>query len=251
VSVALALILAAWPDPNARLITLAAPQPQLRKLKVYVDAGHGHPGNEGAVGCYCQREQVHTGQVASHLAFVLAQLGPFEVKLSRKEDAAGKKYPARIAEAETWGADAIVSVHSDVRGEAWAWTSTETETCWRNDQAPGYAVLWSEDGDAKTNAGREKLGRAMARQLNAAGFRAYTGDDYGALYKPDAENLGWIDIRPRKKSVYFLRASKIPTVIVETHHALDPAEVMRWESLETVDAFALAVGNAVVEAAKR
>jgi N-acetylmuramoyl-L-alanine amidase len=182
-----------------------------------------------------------------HLAFVLAQLGPFEVKLSRK-DAAGKKYQARIAEAEAWGADAIVSVHSDVRGEAWAWGSTDTETCWRNDQAPGYAVLWSEDGEAETVARREKLGRAMARQLNAAGFRAYSGEDYGSLYKPDAEQLGWVDLRPRKKSVYFLRASRIPTVIVETHHALDPAEVTRWEKLETVDAFALAVGNAVVEA---
>lgn len=248
-SAVLALLLAAWPDASARLVVLPAPERPAKRLRVYVDAGHGSPGNEGARGCFCQREQVHAAQVAMHLASVLARLGPFEVRLSRRDEV-GRRYPARIAEAQAWGADAIVSLHADVRGEAWAWGQAEGEVCWRNDDAPGFAVLWSDDGSDEVVAKRERLGRAVGRRLTEAGFRAYSGEDYGSLYRQDPESpSGWIDLRPRKKSVYFLRASAIPTVIVETHHALDPREVQRWEELATVDAFALAVANALVEAA--
>ncbi len=251
VSLLVAFLLAAWPAPDATLTVLPAPAPLQRKLKVYVDAGHGSVGNEGAPGCFCQREQVHTAAVAMHLAYVLARLGAFEVKLSRKEGL-GARYPSRITEAERWGADAIVSVHADVRGEAWAWSvDDDGQTCWRNDGATGFAVLWSEDGEQAMVDRRAKLGRAVSRRLSEAGFERYGGEDYGALYKADEDSLGWIDIRPRKKSVYFLRASsKVPTVIVETHQALAPAEVQRWDETATVDAFALAVANALVDAAR-
>lgn len=249
-SALVALLLTAWPAADAALTLSPAPLPLTRKLKVYVDAGHGSAGNEGALGCFCQREQVHTLQVATHLASVLARLGPFDVKLSRQDDR-GRRYPTRIAEAERWGADAIVSIHADVRGEAWAWSHADGETCWRNDRGTGFAVLWSEDGERALVDRRAKLGRAVSRRLGDAGFERYGGDDYGALYKPDEEALGWIDLRPRKQSVYFLRASsKVPTVIIETHQALAPAEVQRWDETATVDAFALAVANALVDEAK-
>lgn len=243
-----AVLLSAWPSPDATLSALPAPAASKKPLKVYVDAGHGAPGNEGALGCFCQREQVHAAQVATHLAYVLSRLGGFEVKLSRKDER-GKRYPARIADAEAWGAGAIVSIHADVRGEAWPWSEANGETCWRNDDATGFSVLWSEDGTKDVVARRAQLGRAVSRRLGEAGFERYGGEDYGALYKPDAEALGWIDIRPRKKSVFFLRASTVPTVIIETHQALAPAEVQRWEETATVDAFALAVANALVDAA--
>lgn len=247
-SAVLSLLLAAWPDASASLTVLPAPPVPARPLRIYVDAGHGAPGNEGNHGCFCQREQDHTAQVAMHLAYVLARLGPFEVKLSRQE-ATGRRYPARIAEAEGWKADAIVSLHSDARGWATPWGEGEGQVCWRNDTAPGFAVLWSDDAPDEVVAKRASLGRAVGRRLTEAGFLAYSGEDYGSLYRQDPESpSGWIDLRPRKKSVYFLRASTIPTVIVETHHALDPREVQRWEELSTVDAFALAVANALVDA---
>lgn len=248
VSALVALLLAAWPEPSAALSVLPPPPARARPLRVYVDAGHGAPGNEGNRGCFGQREQDHTAQVAMHLAYVLARLGGFEVKLSRHEET-GRRYPARIAEAEAWKADAIVSLHSDARGWATPWGEVDGQVCWRNDAAPGFAVLWSDDAAEAVVTKRARLGRAVGRRLTEAGFLAYSGDDYGSLYRQDPESpSGWIDLRPRKKSVYFLRASSIPTVIIETHHALDPREVQRWEELATVDAFALAVANALVDA---
>jgi N-acetylmuramoyl-L-alanine amidase len=107
----LALLLMAWPAPDATLAGL--PTPLERPLKVYIDAGHGSRSNPGARGCFCQREQVHTARVAA-----LTGLGGFEVRLSRTGDA-GPSYPRRIAAAERWGANAIVSIHADVRGAAW------------------------------------------------------------------------------------------------------------------------------------
>lgn len=96
--------------------------------------------------------------------------------------------------------------------------------------------------------GRARLGRAVGQRLRDAGFHAYEGTDCGGLYRQDeAEPSGWIDTRPMKKRVYFLRGSTIPTVIVETHHALDPEEVARWAETKTVDAFALAIAGAVLD----
>ncbi len=245
---AIALLLAAWPEPSAQLTRLALPEAPPKRVRVYVDAGHGAPGNEGNRGCFCQPEMDHTAQVAAHLADALARLGSFEVLLSRRDEK-GRRYPARIAQAEAWKADAIVSVHSDVRGWASPWGEVDGRVCWRNDAAPGFAVLWSDDGAPAVVASRERLGRALGRRLTEAGFLAYSGEDYGALYRQDPESpSGWIDLRPRKKSVYFLRAATIPTVIVETHHALDPREVQRWEEPDTREAFALAVAAALLEA---
>lgn len=110
-------------------------------------------------------------------------------------------------------------------------------------------MLWSEEGPGQIVASRERLGRALGRQLRQAGFLAYTGEDYGALYRQDGtEPSGWVDIRAFSKRVYFLRRSHIPTVIVETHHALDPQEVIRWDDPATLQAFALATAWALVEA---
>ena len=80
--------------------------------------------------------------------------------------------------------------------------------------------------------------------MTESGFPAYSGADYRGLYRADDVPGCFIDIRPEKKSVWMLRASpSIPTVILETHHALDVEEVRRWTEPETVDAFvdALAV----------
>lgn len=239
------LLLTAWPRASDAVRVLPLPEAPARKVRVFVDAGHGAPGNEGNHGCFCQPEQDHTLRVATHLAFVLAATRRFEVRLSRTTGL--PRYQARIAAAEAWRADVIISLHSDARGEAFAAPFGDQGVCWRNPNAPGFAVLWSDEGRAL--ASRERLGRAVGARLREAGFLSYSGLDYGALYRQDErEPSGWIDVRPPAKRVYFLRASRIPTVIVETHHALDVLEVARWDELATVDAFAFAVGAAVLDA---
>lgn len=249
-SLLLALVLTTWPTDGDALSALAAETKVASaraNLRVYVDAGHGTKGRPGNRGCFCQAEDDHARLVARHLGFVLAALG-FEVKLSRDGDA-HPPYPRRLRSAEQWGADVIVSLHSDARGYTWPWKPFGGETsCQRNDDEPGFAVLWSEEGAAQVVERRAALGRAVGRRLGEAGFFAYDGRNYGRLYKRDTvEPSGWIDIRPTKTSVYFLRGSKTPTVIIETHHALDVAEALRWEESRTLDVFSLAVAAALLD----
>lgn len=212
---------------------------------MFIDAGHGAPNNVGAYGCYCQEEHVHTLAAANQLGAALLDTGRFDVMQSRLS-AKGARYAERINRATQWKADVIISLHSDVRGEATPLLQPDGGACWQNPNAPGFSVLWNDEGPAFPN--REKLGRAVGKRLREAGFLAYSGDDYGALYRQDeVEPSGWIDIRPHKKRVYFLRGSTIPTVIVETHHALDVQEVARWEQPSTHAAFAAAIGAAVLD----
>lgn len=246
---ALLLVLSAWPADGDSLKELPLPTTTApRKVRVFVDAGHGAPDNHGNTGCFGQQEEDHTRLVARHLAFVLSALGTFEVALSR--DAPGPKYAARIAAAKAFRADAIISLHSDARGLARPWWPYHDERVfWWNADAPGFSVLWSDEGTSATVAGRERLGRAVGARLREAGFLAYDGYDYASLYRQDdVEASGFIDIRPKKKRVYFLRVSSIPTVIIETHHALDPEEVLRWDEARTLDDFSLAVAAAVLDA---
>ncbi|MGV3620452.1 MAG: N-acetylmuramoyl-L-alanine amidase family protein [Archangium sp.] len=243
--VLLALLLSAWPANDAALTPLPLPEQPTRKVRVFIDAGHGAPNNVGAFGCHCQEEHLHTLAAAQKLGSALLATGRFEVMQSRLTTS-GAKYAVRLARAKEWKADVIISLHSDVRGEAWPLAQPDAGTCWQNPNAPGFAVLWNDEGPAFPN--REKLGRAVGTRLREAGFLAYSGDDYGALYRQDdVEPSGWIDIRPMKKRVYFLRGSTIPTVIVETHHALDVQEVARWEEPATHAAFASAIGAAVLD----
>lgn len=242
----LSLLLAAWPAPDAVLSKLPLPQGSARPLRVFVDAGHGAPGNEGNHGCHCQAEQDHTRIVAAHLAHALEATGRFTVLQGRTFG--HPRYQARIAAAEGWKADVIVSLHSDARGEAWGVPQPDGGVCAENKSAPGFAVLWNDEGPAL--AGREKLGRAVGAALREAGFLPYDGVDYEGLYRRDErEPSGWIDTRPMKQRVYFLRASRIPTVIIETHHALDPQEVARWDEPETLEAFDAAVAAALLRVA--
>ncbi len=245
----LPLILTAWPADTSGLHRLELPAEPVKKLRVVIDAGHGAPGNVGNHGCHCQEEQAHTLFVADFVAAALEATGRFEVLRTRIGDAT-PKYQTRIAAAQQWKADVILSLHSDARGEAFPAEQRAGAVCWQNPNAPGFAVLWNDEGAAL--AGREKLGRAVGARLREAGFPAYSGEDYGALYRrDDVEPSGWIDTRPMKQRVYFLRASTIPTVIIETHHALDPEEVARWSQVKTLDTFASALGAAVLDFATK
>lgn len=246
-TVSLMFALAAWPAPGSPLTELELPvaAPKEKKVRVVIDAGHGAPGNEGNHGCFCQLEQDHTLAVADALASLMEATGRFEVLRTRIGDAK-PRYQSRIAAAEAFKAEVIISLHSDARGEATATEQPDGGACWQNAGAPGFSVLWNEEGPAL--AGRERLGRAVGARLREAGFLAYDGYDYSALYRQDdVEPSGWIDQRPMKQRVYFLRASRTPTVIIETHHALDVEEVARWKEVRTLLAFSRAVMAAALD----
>lgn len=244
----LATLLAAapWPSAEARLTVLPLP-PLVSRLRVAVDAGHGAPGNDGNLGCECQREADETLVEARALAARLRRLG-FDV-LETRTTAAGRRYPARIAAIERFRPQLVVSLHTDVRADATPRAlAADGGVCWGNLTDPGFAVLWSAEGAADVVQGRARWGRAVSQELRAAGFRAYSGADYGSQYTSDEEPACFIDARPPRQRVYFLRATAVaPVVIVETHHALDALEVARWREPETHEAFAAAVASAALK----
>ncbi|MFT3712917.1 MAG: N-acetylmuramoyl-L-alanine amidase [Archangium sp.] len=241
----LPLLLAAWPFDSHSLREPELPILPVRKVRVAVDAGHGFGDNIGNVGCRCQREMDHTLLVSLYLADALEKTGRFEVLRTRVgEDL--PRYQSRIAQLEKWKADVVISLHSDARGLAAPVTQKDGSVCWANAEEPGFSVLWNDEGPAFHT--RERLGRAVGTRLRDAGFMAYSGINYGDLYWQDVlEPSGWIDKRPLKKRVYFLRASRTPTVIIETHHALDPDEVARWDEPRTLEVFSAAVAASILD----
>src|SRR5262249_55614386 len=116
--------------------------------------------------------------------------------------------------------------------------------CWRNDETPGFSVLYSDRGDPALNAGRQSLARAVARRMALAGLGAYDGRDYPGLYLNDAVPGAFVD----RRFLYVLRKPEVPSIIVETHHFLDLEESARWKEPRTLEAFAAAVAGALVEA---
>jgi N-acetylmuramoyl-L-alanine amidase len=234
-----------WPLAHAPL-TLAALPKAAKKWRVLVDAGHGAKGNDGNTGLHCQRERDVTLELAFGLATRLSLMGPFDVRLAREGDAE-PSYPERKAAAEAWPADAVVSLHTDVRGSATPWI-TPTCTSYRNDAAPGFSVLWSREGGEPLIGKRQRLSWAVTDALAAAGFKAYDGVDYVGLYDREADHPGsFINAKEHGKRIWFLRSLDVPTVIVETHHALDYEEVARWREPYTRHVFANAVAKGLLD----
>jgi N-acetylmuramoyl-L-alanine amidase len=228
-----------------QLLPLPEAKPK-RRWRVLIDAGHGAKGNDGNTGLHCQRERDVTLELAFGLATRLSLLGPFEVRLSR-EGEAEPSYPARKALAEAWPADAVVSLHTDVRGGAQPFITPGCNGS-RNDSAPGFAVLWSAEGSDEVTGQRQRLSWAVTDALTSAGFKPYDGVDYEGLYDVEAEHLGsFINRKSHARRIWFLRSLEVPTVIVETHHALDFDEVERWSEMRTRNVFARAVARGLLD----
>ncbi len=241
-----------WPAPGAQLRPIPFEKPpKKRKVRLYLDAGHGAPGNKGAASVTCEDEQEHTLRVAQHLAAALERTGAFKVQVSRKAHGEAP-YAERLAAAAAFGAQAIVSLHSDSRGTARYWTAPNGQWCPRADLMPGYALLWSDDADRPLRNRRLKLARALSRRLTQTGFVPYSGVDYEGLYEPTPPEPGvFVDRHLPGQRIFFLRRPAIPSVIIETHHALDFEEVARWQEPGTLDAFAQAVAAGLVDALLR
>ncbi len=250
----LLLLLTAWPASTDGLTLL--PLPPVRdagrtpKLRVYVDAGHGAKDNHGAVSCICEHEEDFTARTAAALAKALAATGRFEVKLSRSGEAR-PSYAARVAEAMKWKADLIVGIHFDVRGSAITWEPEPGKPCWRapllqtpGEETNGFSVLWSDE-DQTTRPERQagaRIGREISKSMAAAGFEPYGGWDYQGLYVADEVPGCFI----ARRKVWMLKKPTIPSLIIETHHALDLQERARWDEARTLEVFAAAVAAALL-----
>lgn len=235
-----------WPSSLAEL---TPPELTIRKkgrrIRIYLDAGHGAPGNSGTQSAFCETEEDFTLRVARHLAERLRATGRFVVKLSR-DGAKRPRYQDRVREANEWKADAFLSLHMDARGYATAWEPSPGKFCWRSDDTPGFAILWSDDAPQKLKQRRVSLAREIAAQLQTTGFLAYDGVDYTGLYEGDEQPGVFVDRHVPGRRIYVLRRPKVPSVIIETHHALDVRETTRWREPRTLDAFSDAVTAALL-----
>jgi N-acetylmuramoyl-L-alanine amidase len=215
---------------------------------VLIDPGHGAPGNHGNSSCYCVNEADVMMDVAEALRDKLEATGHVMVKLSRERGAL-VDYATRVEDAASWRADAFVSLHSDVRGKIDRWSPEPGRSCAVAVDAPGFAVLYSDEGDGEIAGRRLSLGRAVARRMAEAGFLPYGGAAYTGLYEGDGAARGvFVDRHAFEQRIFVLRRTAMPAILVETHNALDPREATRWKAPQTLDAFAAAVAAALADA---
>jgi N-acetylmuramoyl-L-alanine amidase len=241
-----------WPGDGA---TLSAPEPvfpaDFGKRRIYIDAGHGADGNTGNRSSLGEDEQDFTLALAEELGEHLEQSDHFEVRLSRRRGEL-VPYQARVRSADQWRAHAFISLHSDVRGAARPWQPAPGVRSVRSRLAPGFSVLWSDEGEGAVGERRLALARATARALETLGVPAYDGSDYRGLYELDTQQAGvFVDRHEPGERIFVLRRPSMPSIIVETHNALDDREAKRWRKPETRDGFARAIALALIDALRR
>jgi N-acetylmuramoyl-L-alanine amidase len=223
------------------------PELPSRRLLVVIDPGHGAKDNPGNTSCYCIAEQDFTLALAYDLEAALEALEGYDVVLSRHGSEL-VSYAERVAMAERLHADAFISLHSDIRGQAKLWRPNGAEDCKWSEEAPGFSVLFSDEAEPQLVTARRSLGSALAKGLLAANFSPYGGEEYLNLYAADAAAAGlFVDRHEAKKRVFVLRKPTIPSIIIETHNALDPREARRWEDVDVRHAFALAVAQGLTQ----
>ena len=232
-----------WPAPGLVFHhpILTVP-PDLGRPSVFIVAGHGAPGNRGNVGWRCQAEEAFTLDAASDLADRLAMLGIFDVTEART-GTTRPSYTARLRHLARSGADVAVELHSDARGSGQevAGLTLDHRPCWRNDDAPGVSVLVSDQGPAALNADRLALARHVADALGEVGFGLYD-QGYGDQYDADSTPGVFLD----RRGLRMLRRPGVPSILIETHNALDGRETQRWNEAATRDAFARAMTEALL-----
>lgn len=216
-------------------------------LTVYLDAGHGAAKNPGNTSCFCVAEQDFTRSLARDVGEWLEATGYFRVVHARVDDKP-VAYADRVAAAAASGADAFVSLHSDVRGDGKAWSPSPGLECLQNLDAPGFVVLYSDEGPTDLVDARRTLALDVSSRLGEAGFLPYTST-YKGLYELDADDPSvLLDRHAPDKRIFVLRSTKMPAILIETHHALDPREARLWDEPSTRRAFAGALAQALVDA---
>ena len=235
-----------WPEP-ASLNDLVLRFPgDFGTRRIYLDAGHGAPGNSGNRSVLCQAEQDVMLTVAREVADRLEATGHFDVRLSRP-GGARTSYDDRLAAARSFRAEVFISLHSDVRGQSTQHVLEDGSVCDRSEGLGGYSVLWSDEGRDTLVEEREELALTLDRHLRRAGFGAYEWG-YGTVYDQHERAPGvYLDRHKPRKRIRFLRRPTMPSVIVETHHAWDLEEARRFSEAETWDALADAIAVGLIE----
>ncbi|HTJ84408.1 MAG TPA: N-acetylmuramoyl-L-alanine amidase, partial [Polyangiaceae bacterium] len=237
-----------WPSALPRDLALEGPLPLGRPVVVYLDAGHGAKDNPGNTSSFGVEEQDFTLGLADDVAAELERTGRFAIVDARQGDAR-VAYADRVADAAAAHADVFVSLHSDVRGKTEAWSPAPDTSCLRSFDAPGFSVLWSDEGDASLAARRLGLAASIAASMQDAGWIPYDGAEYVGLYEGSGEGTGvFVDRHLMQKRIFVLRRTTMPAVIVETHNALDPREAEAFEEPTVRRAFAFALGKGVEDA---
>jgi N-acetylmuramoyl-L-alanine amidase len=234
-----------WPS---RAVALDAAWPSFpdsfTRRRIALDPGHGAPGNKGNTSCFCVDEEAFTLSTAERLCERLESTGHFEVRLTRDGDRR-VPYPERVEDAADWGAEVFISLHSDVRDVV----APREEGCPTSLVAPGFSVLYADEGEPALVAARAELARALGHSLARANFLPYGGDAYLFDYESDDATAGvFVDRHAPEQRIFVLHRPRIPSILVETHHALDPREAARWAEDETIDAFAAALAAALAHA---
>jgi N-acetylmuramoyl-L-alanine amidase len=237
------------PEPGADVEVLELDASVMaRPVRLLLDAGHGAADNAGNTSSFGVAEQDFTLDLALDVAALLESTGGFEVRLSRSPGET-VVYAARVEAARAMGADAFVSLHSDVRGTTRPWSPMPGVEARAAVDAPGFSVLFADEGDPALARRRRGLAIAVAREMSAAGFFPYGGAEYEGLYAADAEAPGaFVDRHDDAKRIFVLRRTPMPAVIVETHNALDPREAARWDEAWHRRAFAMALARGLAAA---
>lgn len=237
------------PEPGSDVEVLPFDGSRLRRpLRVLLDAGHGAENNHGNTSSYGVAEEDFTLDLALDVEAELEATGAFEVRQSR---ATGDRvaYAARLEAATAMGADAFVSLHSDVRGTVHTWSPVPGVEARASIDAPGFSVLYADEGAPSLVARRRALAGAVAAEMREAGFFPYGGAEYQGLYAPDPASPGsFVDRHEDRKRIFVLRRATVPSIIVETHNALDPREAARWDEAWARRAFAMALARALAGA---
>jgi N-acetylmuramoyl-L-alanine amidase len=238
----------AWPAAGAQLDPVAVVLPA-RWLPpvVFLDPGHGAEGNTGNTGAFCQREQDFTLALSEELEAALVATGGFQVVMARR-GAEPVGYRERVAAAAASDARIYLSLHSDARfaDEIGRWSPEPGKECPRARGEVGVSTLYSDEGPGAK--ARLALGQAMQRRLVSVGFPAYRGAGYRDLYAEDADVAGvFVDRHAAGQRIFVLRAPTMPSVIIETHEAIDDREAARWEEPATRKAFFSAVIMGLVD----
>jgi len=238
-----------WPDAEVRVRVLEPEAPPgFRRHRVTIDPGHGARDNTGNRSAYCVDEQDFTLALSELVAERLEQTGHFEVALTRRRGEV-VEYAERVARAETWRAEAWISLHSDVRGRAGEWEPSPGRFCQRSRSEPGYAVIYSDEAEPELVERRRSLALEIGAGLKAAGLHTYAGRSYALDYQLDSgERAVFVDRRSPGSRIYVLHRPRMPSVLIETHNALHDREVVRWDEPETREAFAQALVAALYSA---
>ena len=241
-----------WPAPGTAG-TLVLSQPTIkpgRIIKVYLDPGHGAPGNSGNRSATCQWEMQATLSIATDLAEALTNTGRFAVKIGRKSGQR-TRYQDRVAQADAWGADVFVSLHTDNRDfdESKLWSPKPGQQCRRSDQMPGVLVIYSDEGPLTSQ--RRELALSMIKGFEAVGFPLYDGADYPAnMYIADKASPSVLLDR-RAKGIYVLRRPTMPSVLIELYHSWNLEEQRRWGEARTRRVFEQVMIRSLLEVEDR